>query len=87
MKILPLIMILFVLCGCETIGDMVREKKYSLQIHETPYSVQTFGYNTDHDYIGFMMHGRFGKAPPKHVHSLHCKHNIENKSKKTTILR
>ena len=81
MRILFAIVALVILSGCETITDMVREKKYSVQINETPHSVQTFGYNTDHDYIGFMMHGRFGKAPTKHVHTMICKHNIENKSK------
>jgi len=80
MRILFTIIALVTLSGCETVGDMVREKKYSVQINETPHSVQTFGYNTDHDYIGFMMHGRFGKAPPKHEHTMVCKHNIENKS-------
>ena len=80
MRFLFVIIALVTLSGCETIGDMVREKKYSVQINQTPNSVQTFGYNTDHDYLGFMMHGSFGRAQPKHVHSLYCKHNTENKS-------
>ena len=80
MKIIPLMMILFVLCGCDTLGEIIREKKYTLQIHETPNTKQEFGYNDDYDYVGFMMHGSFGNAPPKHVHTLHCEHNPKNKS-------
>lgn len=80
MRILFVIIALVTLSGCETVGEMVREKKYTLQIHETPYSRQTFGYNDDYGYVGFMIHGSFGRAPPKHVHSLICKHNIKNNS-------
>lgn len=80
MRILFTVIALVTLSGCETISDMVREKKYSVQINETPNSVQTFGYNNDHDYVGFMMSGKFGNAPPKHVHTMTCVHKSENKS-------
>lgn len=61
MRILITIVLLLVLTGCEFLGEVIREKKYTVQIHETPNSRQTFGYNTDYDYIGFMIHGEFGK--------------------------
>lgn len=78
MRILLFIM-LFTLSGCDSLGEIIREKKYTMQIHETPNSKQEFGYNNDYDYVGFMMSGRFGRAPAKHVHSMHCEHNPKNK--------
>ena len=80
MRILFVIIALVTLSGCDTLGEIIREKKYTLQIHETPNTKQEFGYNDDYDYVGFMMHGSFGKAAPKHIHSLTCEHNPENKS-------
>jgi hypothetical protein len=80
MKRLFIVIALVTVSGCDTLGEIIREKKYTMQIHETPNSKQEFGYNNDHDYVGFMMSGTWGKAPPKHVHSLNCEHNIENKS-------
>lgn len=80
MRILLAIVALTTLGGCDTLGEVIREKKYTLQIHETPNSKQTFGYNEDYDYVGFMFHGEFGKVPAKHEHSLYCKHNPENNS-------
>ena len=62
MRIL-LLCTLFTLGGCETfgetVGEIVREKKYNIQVHETPNSKQKFGYNDDHDYVGFMIEGKF----------------------------
>jgi hypothetical protein len=52
---------LFSLSGCESLGDVIREKKYNVKVHETPNSKQTFGYNDDYDYVGFMIEGEFGK--------------------------
>lgn len=78
MRTLFVIIALVTLNGCDSLGEVIREKKYTVQIHETPNSVQTFGYNTDYDYVGFMMYGSFGRAPEKHVHSLYCKHNLKN---------
>lgn len=72
---------LILLTGCDSLGEIIREKKYTVNINETPNSRQEFGYNSDHDYVGFMMHGKFGKAPPKHEHFLNCEHDTENKSK------
>jgi hypothetical protein len=60
MRIL-LIAMLFSLSGCESLGDVIREKKYNVKVHETPNSKQTFGYNDDYDYVGFMIEGEFGK--------------------------
>ena len=77
MKITLLITMIFVLCGCESVGDIIREKKYTLQIHEMPYSRQTFGYNTDYDYVGFMINGSFGSVG-KHTHTDNCSHSLEN---------
>ncbi len=81
MKITLLITMLVVLCGCETVGDIVREKRYTIQINETPNSIQTFGYNTDHEYIGFMITGSFGKKG-KHVHNFNCDHSFQKSLKK-----
>jgi hypothetical protein len=78
MKLLILMAMLFTVSGCDSLGDIIREKKYTLQIHETPNSKQEFGYNEDHDYVGFMMHGKFGAILDKHTHSDYCKHNLED---------
>lgn len=78
MRLLFAIVSLFVLSGCDSLGEIIREKKYTLQIHETPNSKQEFGYNDDYDYVGFMMHGNFGATIYKHRHSDYCRHNIEN---------
>lgn len=77
MRTLFVIIALVTLSGCASLGEAIKEKKYTLQIHETPYYRQTFGYNNDYGYVGFMISGSFGRAPPKHVHSLICKHNIK----------
>jgi len=75
MRILFLLILFTTLCGCESLGEIIREKKYDVQLHETPNSKQSFGYNDDHDYVGFMMTGTFGNAPPKHEHTIRCAHN------------
>ena len=80
MRRLFIIIALVTVSGCDSLGEIIREKKYTLQIHETPNSKQSFGYNDDLDYVGFMVHGKFGYAPPKHEHTVNCVHNIENKS-------
>lgn len=80
MRILFVIIALTTLSGCESIGEIIREKKYTMQIHETPNTKQEFGYNNDHDYVGFMMSGSFGATIHKHEHSAFCEHNPENKS-------
>ena len=80
MKLLFIVIATFTLSGCDSLGEIIREKKYTLQIHETPNSKQTFGYNEDHDYVGFMVHGKFGATIDKHEHSAFCAHNTENKS-------
>lgn len=79
MKSLVIAVLLFTLVGCESLGEIIREEKYTVQFNETLNSKQSFGYNTDHDYMGFMISGSFGNAPPKHVHSIYC-HNPENNS-------
>ena len=81
MRRLFIIIALVTVSGCDSLGEIIREKKYTLQIHETPNSKQTFGYNDDYDYVGFMVSGTFGKTDPIHEHSIHCVHNIENKSR------
>ena len=58
MRILLIVLVLM-LSGCETVGEIVREKKYAFEVHETPKSKQTFGYNDDHDYVGYMIEGEF----------------------------
>ena len=60
MRIL-LLCTLFSLSGCESLGEVIREKKYNVNLHETPNSKQTFGYNDDYDYVGYMIEGEFGK--------------------------
>ena len=60
MKTLFIIISLVTLSGCDSLGEIIREKKYTLQIHETPNTKQEFGYNDDYDYVGFMFHGEFG---------------------------
>jgi hypothetical protein len=51
---------LFTLGGCESLGDIIREKKYNVKLHETSTSKQMFGYNDDFDYVGYMVEGEFG---------------------------
>lgn len=75
MKLLILIPLL-ALTGCDSLGEIIRDKKYTMQVHETPNTKQEFGWNDDHDYVGFMMSGKFGHIPQKHVHSINCPHNI-----------
>ena len=73
MRILFIIITIITLSGCETLGNMVKENTYTLQIHETPYSRQMFGYNTDYEYVGFMISGSFGEKGI-HTHSDACEH-------------
>jgi ABC-type uncharacterized transport system auxiliary subunit len=61
MRIALMLALLFVLTGCESLGTIIHEKKYTMQIHETPNTKQSFGYNDDYNYVGFMVSGNFGK--------------------------
>jgi len=79
MKLLILLPLL-ALSGCESLGEVIREKKYTVQVHETPNTRQEFGYNDDYDYVGFFVSGKFGATIHEHVHSIHCVHNTENNS-------
>jgi hypothetical protein len=76
MRTLFIIIALVTVSGCDTLGEVLREKKYTLQIHETPNSKQEFGYNDDYDYVGFMVSGKFGTTIYKHQHSANCPHEI-----------
>ena len=64
MRILFGIVALFILSGCESLGEVIREKKYSVNIHETKtaktISKHKFGYSDDHDYVGYFVIGEFG---------------------------
>ena len=71
-----ILLMLPMLGGCDSLGEIIREKKYTLQIHETPNTRQTFGYNDDYDYVGFMVHGRFGATIYKHEHNASCSHEV-----------
>ncbi len=73
MRTLFVIIALVTLSGCASLGEAIKEKKYTLQIHETPYYRQTFGYNNDYGYVGFMISGSFGRKG-KHIHTDTCKH-------------
>ena len=57
-----LILMMFPLCGCESLGDVIREEKYTIQFNETPHTIQSFGYNDDLGYVGFMIEGEFGEV-------------------------
>ena len=60
---LLVIIALFMLSGCESLGDVIREKKYNVKLHEakTKKSTSThkLGYNDDYDYVGYMVEGNF----------------------------
>lgn len=77
MRISIILITLFMLTGCESLGEIIREKKYAFKLHETKHSDHEFGFNDDHDYVGYMVHGSFGSAPNKHSHTLYCEHNIK----------
>jgi len=81
MRILITIALLFALTGCESLGTIIHDKKYTLNIHETPNSKQEFGYIEDYDYVGFMVSGQFGARIDKHEHTIDCGHKIKNNSK------
>lgn len=76
MRIL-IIATLFMLSGCETVGEIIREKKYAFEVHETKNAKHKFGYNDDHEYVGYIVKGKFGKTSgPAHTHSSYCVHNL-----------
>ena len=76
MRIL-LVAIMFTLCGCETVGEIVREKKYAFDIYETQNANHRFGYSDDHDYVGYFVNGKFGKRSSTHTHTPFCIHVYE----------
>ena len=51
------------LCGCESLGEVIREKKYSVDLHETKtpkhHSKHKIGYNDEYDYVGYYVVGEF----------------------------
>jgi len=75
-----IIALLFTLAGCESLGTIIRDKKYSVNLHETANTKQKLGYNDDHDYVGYFVSGKFGATIHEHVHSMYCEHNTENNS-------
>ncbi len=76
MRIL-LIAILFTLCGCETVGEIVREKKYAFDVYETKNAKHKFGYNDDYEYVGYIVKGKFGKKESIHIHTPYCIHQYK----------
>lgn len=80
MRILITIAILFTLTGCEALGAIIHDKKYTLNIHETPNTKQEFGYIEDYDYVGFLVSGEFGATIHEHEHTIHCEHEVKNNS-------
>lgn len=75
MRILLIVLILMMLCGCETVGEIVREKKYAFDVYETENAKHKFGYNDDHEYVGYIVKGQFGKKTITHHHSTYCIHS------------
>ena len=63
MRILFACVALLILSGCESLGEVIREKKYTVNIHETKtakhHSKHKLGYNDDLDYIGYYIVGEF----------------------------
>jgi hypothetical protein len=63
MRILFAIIALVTLSGCESLGEVIREKKYTVNLHETKTPKHTtkhkIGYNDDHDYVGYILVGEF----------------------------
>lgn len=63
MRILFAIIALMTLSGCESLGEVIREKKYNVNIHESKtakhHSKHKLGYNDDHDYVGYYVIGEF----------------------------
>ena len=75
MRILLIVLVLM-LSGCETVGEIVREKKYAFDVYETKNAKHKFGYNDDHEYVGYIVKGKFGtKSGPAHTHSPYCMHS------------
>lgn len=63
MKIITVILVSsIILAGCEGLGEIIRDKKYTMTLHETPQVKQHFGYNDDLDYVGYIIEGNFGNA-------------------------
>ncbi len=65
---------MFMLGGCDTLGEIVREKKYSFDVYSTETARHGIGYNDDYDYVGYVVDGKFGKVSSKHIHNPFCIH-------------
>ena len=63
MRISIILILLTMLSGCESLGEVIREKKYTVNLHETKTAKHTtkhkLGYNDDLHYIGYIVHGKF----------------------------
>ena len=62
MRILFTIIALFILTGCESLGEVIREKKYTVNLHETQNAKHKLGYSDDLNIIGYIVIGEFGAA-------------------------
>jgi len=66
MRILFAIIALVILGGCESLGEVIREKKYTVNLHETKTAKRTtkheLGYNDDLNIIGYIVVGEFGAS-------------------------
>jgi len=70
MRILIIIATLFMLTGCESLGTVIKEKKYSIRIHETTKVKHAFGYYRKPDsYVGYNVSGKFGVKSVTHHHT------------------
>jgi len=72
MRILFALIALVTLNGCESLGEVIREKKYTVNLHETENAKHKFGYDDDNKYIGYIVTGEFGARIYKHEHSTYC---------------
>jgi len=76
MRILFAIIALGTLSGCESLGEVIREKKYTVNFHETANAKHKLGYNDDFHYVGYIIVGKFGATIHKHEHYANCPHEI-----------
>ena len=60
MRILFAIIALVTLSGCESLGEVIREKKYTVNLHETQNTKHKFGYDDDLNIVGYIVTGEFG---------------------------
>ena len=63
MRILFAIIALVTLGGCESLGEVIREKKYTVNLHETKtpkrITKHKLGYNDDLNYVGYIVISEF----------------------------